>query len=53
MQPLEMLLAASTMQGQYAQAWGEALGFVLPVGDQAGRHDDHGGPVQAPGVLFG
>ncbi|MDT4868484.1 hypothetical protein FQZ97_1034490 [compost metagenome] len=40
------------MQRQYAQFGGEARGFVLPVGDQAGRHDDQRRSVQASGLLL-
>ncbi|MND87071.1 hypothetical protein D3C80_790630 [compost metagenome] len=47
-----MLAPADALQGQNPQAGGEAFGFVLPVGDQAGGHHHHGRTGQAPGVLF-
>ncbi|MNR18914.1 hypothetical protein D3C85_1356700 [compost metagenome] len=41
------------VQGEHPQLGGEACGLVLPVGDQAGGHDDQGGPGQASGLLLG
>ena len=48
----EMLAAPRALQGQHAQVGGEALGFVQPVGHQAGRHHCQGGSGQSPGLLF-
>ena len=48
----EVLAAPRPMQGQYAQAGREALGFVQPVGYEAGWHDRQGRCTQAPGLLL-
>ncbi|MNT79399.1 hypothetical protein D3C72_2187300 [compost metagenome] len=53
LQVVEMLAPADALQGQNPQAGGEAFGFVLPVGDQAGGHHHHGRTGQASGILFG
>ena len=50
--PLEATAAGAALQGQHAQAGGEAGDLVLPVGDQAGGHDDQRRRGQATGRLF-
>jgi hypothetical protein len=49
--PREVAAAAGAMQGEHAQLRGEALGFVQPVGDQAGRHHHQGRRAEAPGLF--
>ena len=49
---LEQRLALVAMQRQYAQLRGEARRFVLPVGYQAGGHDDQCWIFQAPGLFL-
>ncbi|MNJ42383.1 hypothetical protein D3C77_373530 [compost metagenome] len=53
LQFVEVFAPAQAMQGQDAQAGGEALRFVLPIGDQAGGHHHHGRMVQTSGVFLG
>ncbi|MNS94593.1 hypothetical protein D3C72_1288160 [compost metagenome] len=48
----EMLAAPRALQGQHAQIGCEALGFVQPVGHQAGRHHRQGRCAQAPGLFL-
>ncbi|MNF95719.1 hypothetical protein D3C84_784860 [compost metagenome] len=52
LQVVKMLATANALQGQDAQTGSEACRFVLPIGDQAGRHHHHGRAGQASGILF-
>ena len=47
---LEQRAALRPVQRQYLELRGEARGFILPVGDQAGGHDDQRRLLQTPGV---
>ncbi|MNF55239.1 hypothetical protein D3C84_366940 [compost metagenome] len=49
---LEQRTPLRPVQGQHPELRGEVRGFVLPVGDQAGGHDDQRRAVQAPGLFL-
>ncbi len=49
----EVLLSAATGKRQQTQPRRETGRFILPVGDQAGRHHHQRRAIQTSGLLFG